>query len=148
MKKPEFQVHPAQPEEWPALRRLLRVCHLTEAGVAEQLHHVRVVRHEGQPIGMAMLERYAEGGLLRSVAVDPAWQGQGIGTLLVTALIEEARKEGIPQVFLLTETAAGFFARLGFEPITRETVPPSVRQASQFTHLCPASSRVMRYMLG
>jgi len=142
-----MQVLPARPNEWPAVRQLLRSCHLTDEGVATQLDRVRVVRLQGQVVGMALLERYADDGLLRSVAVDPAWQGQGIGRRLVKAMLEEARREGLYQVFLLTETAAAFFARLGFEPIDRKAVPLSIQQASQFTHLCPTSSQVMRIFL-
>lgn len=147
MSHPTIQVLPAHADAWPALRHLLQICHLTEEGVAVQLDRVRVAYMHGQVVGMALLERYAEGGLLRSVAVDPAWQGKGIGRRLVEAMLEEARQEGLQQVFLLTETAAGFFARLGFEAITREVVPVSVQQASQFTHLCPTSSQVMRIFL-
>jgi amino-acid N-acetyltransferase len=54
---------------------------------------------------------------VRSVVVDDSMRGQGIGHLLVEALLEEARKLGISRVFCLTfETA--FFAKHGFEPIS------------------------------
>ena len=142
--KDALQIRPAWAEDWPALRQLLQTCGLTEAGVAAQLDRVRVATWQGRIVGMALLERYAEGGLLRSVAVDPAWQRRSIGRRLVETMLEEARREGLSQVFLLTETAADFFARLGFVPIAREEVPASVRAAPQFTHLCPVSSQVMR----
>ncbi len=106
----KLQIRPARAEDWPALRQLLQACGLTEVGVAAQLDRVRVATWQGQIVGMALLERYAEGGLLRSVAVDPAWQGRGIGRRLVEAMLETAQKEGLRQVFLLTETAADFFA--------------------------------------
>ncbi len=146
--KGKLQIRPARAEDWPVLRQLLQTCGLTEVGVAAQLDRVRVATWQGQIVGMALLERYAEGGLLRSVAVDPAWQGRGVGRRLVEAMLEAARREGLSQVFLLTETAADFFARLGFEPIARADVPPSVRQAPQFAYLCPARCRAMRRMLG
>jgi choline dehydrogenase-like flavoprotein len=50
-------------------------------------------------------------------------------------------------VFLLTTTAEGFFPRFGFEQITRDEVPPSVRGSVEFQSACPASAIVMRRQL-
>jgi|GEM_PF-714156 len=111
--KDALQIRPAWAEDWPALRQLLQTCGLIETGVAAQLDRVRVATWRGRIVGMALLERYAEGGLLRSVAVEPAWQGRGIGRRLVDVMLEEARREGLSQVFLLTETAADFFRPAG-----------------------------------
>lgn len=54
---------------------------------------------------------------VRSIVVDGSMRGQGIGHLLVEALLEEARRVGVSRVFCLTfET--DFFAKHGFEPIS------------------------------
>ena len=54
---------------------------------------------------------------IRSMIVDPAARGQGIGHSLVDALLAEARTLGVDRVFCLTfETS--FFAKHGFEPIS------------------------------
>ena len=54
---------------------------------------------------------------VRSVVVDHEMRGQGIGHLLVEALLNRALEIGVGRVFCLTfETA--FFARHGFEPIS------------------------------
>lgn len=53
---------------------------------------------------------------VRTVAVDPALRGFGVGHRIVTALLDTARGLGVRRVFCLTfET--GFFARHGFVPI-------------------------------
>jgi amino-acid N-acetyltransferase len=53
---------------------------------------------------------------VRTVAVDPAQRGQGIGSLLLERLVARARDLGVARVFCLTfET--GFFARSGFVEI-------------------------------
>ncbi|RCV55147.1 amino-acid N-acetyltransferase [Marinitenerispora sediminis] len=53
---------------------------------------------------------------VRTVAVDPALQGQGVGHRLVAELLATARDLGVRRVFCLTfETA--FFGRHGFQPI-------------------------------
>jgi amino-acid N-acetyltransferase len=54
---------------------------------------------------------------VRSVVVDQTMRGQGIGHLLVDALLDKARDLGVTRVFCLTfETE--FFAKHGFEPIS------------------------------
>jgi amino-acid N-acetyltransferase len=57
---------------------------------------------------------------VRTLVVDPAVRGQGVGGALLDALLDTARDLGIGRVFCLTfETA--FFGRHGFTPI--EGVP-------------------------
>ena len=61
------------------IRALLERLHLPLSGVDEHLETALVAREDGQIIGTAALEMYADGALLRSVAVDPAWQGRQFG---------------------------------------------------------------------
>jgi len=62
---------------------------------------------------------------VRTVAVDPSYHRQGIGSALLTRLIEAARDLGVDRVFCLTfETA--FFARHGFEVVEEVAVDPGV----------------------
>ena len=93
------------------------------------------------------LELYADGALLRSVAVEPSRQGQQLGHRLTRAALDLAATRGADTVFLLTTTAERFFPRFGFEPIGREQVPPSVRASVEFQSACPESAIVMRKRL-
>ncbi|WP_033353431.1 amino-acid N-acetyltransferase [Nocardiopsis xinjiangensis] len=53
---------------------------------------------------------------VRTVAVDPALRGFGVGHRIVSVLLDTARELGVSRVFCLTfET--GFFAAHGFSPI-------------------------------
>ena len=53
---------------------------------------------------------------VRTLAVDPAHRGRGVGHALLARLLDVARDLEVKRVFVLTfETA--FFARHGFEPI-------------------------------
>jgi amino-acid N-acetyltransferase len=62
---------------------------------------------------------------VRTVAVDPAARGRGVGHRIVTRLLETARALGIRRVFVLTfETS--FFRSLGFVEIDGMPVPPPV----------------------
>jgi amino-acid N-acetyltransferase len=62
---------------------------------------------------------------IRTVAVSPDCQGQGIGHRLVAALIDSARTVGVRRVFVLT-FAVGFFGRHGFTEIDGTPVAPAV----------------------
>lgn len=82
--------------------------------------------------------------LLRSIVVEGPQRGHGYGRTLVHGLVAEARKLGLQDAYLLTETAAPFFAALGFTPVARETAPPEIAATQQFAELCPASAKLMR----
>lgn len=138
-------VGPVLPADEERVKQLLQQCGLQDTGVLEPNGQMVVARVAGKIVGMARLEVYREGGWLRSVAVDPAWQRQGIGRRLVAAILALARGSGLQQIFLLTETAAGFFERMGFVPVTRAEVPPSVWGAPQFAWPACASCQVMRW---
>jgi amino-acid N-acetyltransferase len=62
---------------------------------------------------------------VRTVAVDPAVRGRGVGHRIVSRLLDTARTLGIRRVFVLTfETA--FFGSMGFVEIDGMPVPPAV----------------------
>jgi amino-acid N-acetyltransferase len=134
----------ARPEDAAAIQRLLDVNHLPTAGLRDHLDHAIVVRRGGAVVGSAAIEVYADGGLLRSVAVDPSVQGTGFGRELTEAALRLAADLELPALYLLTTTAEHFFPRFGFVRITREEVPASVRASIEFTSACPASAIVMR----
>ena len=116
-------------------------------GLREHLSTTLVARRADSVVGSSALELYDDGALLRSVAVDPREQGQGLGHRLTNAAIDLARSEGAPNIYLLTTTAEGFFPQFGFERIARTDVPASVQTSIEFTSACPSSATVMRKSL-
>jgi amino-acid N-acetyltransferase len=62
---------------------------------------------------------------VRTVAVDPALRGKGIGHLLLEHLLATARQLGIQRVFCLT-FEVDFFAAHGFTEIDGSPVTPEV----------------------
>ena len=131
----------------PAVVALLQRLDLPVEGVAQCLGRMLVAKDGAQVVGVAAVESYDQGALLRSVAVDPAYQGQGVGQRVVTAALEMARQDGAEAVFLLTTTAERFFPRFGFAEIPRTAVPSSVRSSVEFESACPASAIAMRVAL-
>ena len=124
--------------------RLLEQNHLPLDGLREHLATTLVARQNGQIIGSAALEVYADGALLRSVAVAPEAQGQGLGRELTDAAIRMAEALRVPAIYLLTTTAERYFPKFGFERIARTDVPVTVQTSVEFTSVCPSSAAVMR----
>lgn len=138
----------ARPGDTDDLLRIVAEGGLPLDGLREHLGTAIVARDdEGQIVGSAALELYADGVLLRSVAVAPDWRGHGLGHELTEAAIRLARDLGAPAIYLLTTTAEGFFPRFGFERIARTTVPPGIQASIEFTSACPSSAAVMRKAL-
>lgn len=74
---------------------------------------------------------------VRSLAINKAYQGYGVGSRLVLSLIEMARAREMEQICALT-LRASFFTRMGFEVVDRWSISPKVWQAciycSKFHH--------------
>lgn len=122
---------------------LLGEAGLPSAGVNEWLPYFVVAESGGEIIGVAGLEEYASGALLRSVVVAPGWKGRGVGGALVEAVLNQAERSGHTHVYLLTTTAERYFPRHGFRSISRGDVPEEVQQSVEFREACPASAAVM-----
>ena len=124
--------------------RLLASQALTQAGVPEWIAQFWVAEDGGSVVGVAGLEVYGTAALLRSVAVDPAWRGTGLGRLVTERALDDARSAGATEVFLLTTTAEDYFPRVGFAAVARECVPDALMASEEFRGACPASAVVMR----
>jgi amino-acid N-acetyltransferase len=62
---------------------------------------------------------------VRSLAVAKEWGGRGVGRRLVAALLEEARRLGLPKVFALTYQE-GFFGHMGFARVPHDSLPHKI----------------------
>lgn len=94
-------------------------------------------------VGTGGLEVYGAYALLRSLSVRMGIRGRSVGSTITEFLLAEAQKRGLKAIYLLTETARGFFEKKGFKDIPREDVPAEVKQSSEFAHVCPTSAAVM-----
>ena len=141
------RIDAATPDDIPMLFALLHQNRLPVDGLREHVATTLVARRDGRIVGSAALEKYADGVLLRSVAVAADLQHQGVGHDLTSAALRLATTLGAPAVYLLTTTAEAFFPRFGFERIDRAEVPASVFASVEFASACPASAVVMRLRL-
>jgi amino-acid N-acetyltransferase len=143
-----MEITPAGPGDLPALHALLTACGLPLDGLDAHLGTAVVARDGGRLLGSAALEVYPPYALLRSVAVDEASRGRGLGLRLTDEAIGLARRLRLDALYLLTETAGGFFPKRGFAPVARADVPADVQRSVEFTSVCPVSALVMRLELG
>ncbi len=82
--------------------------------------HVLVRDRQGAPIGTG---RLSPDGRLGRLAVLRPWRGRGIGTALARWLVEQARRQSLPEVVLHAQVQAlEFYATLGFQA-TGEVFP-------------------------
>lgn len=140
----DITIDRASPADLSAMVGLLEAYGLPPQGLSDHLGAAFVARtSDGGVVGCAALERYADGALLRSVAVSPALRGSGLGRRLTEAALDLATTEQVARVYLLTTTAADFFTHLGFRAVARGAVAPGVREAEEFTTLCPSTATVM-----
>jgi amino-acid N-acetyltransferase len=93
----------------------------------------------------ATVEVRAGEAYLRAVAATEELRGKGLGTLVVAAATRWSRSRGARDVWLLTETAEGFFRRLGFEKADRARVPEWIEAGP--AEGCPAGAVAMRRAL-
>jgi len=128
----------------PAILDLLRGSALPPDGLDAHLTTTLAARDGTRLVGCAALELYGASALLRSVAVDPARRGEGLGRRLTQHACDLGRMHGVRAVYLLTTTASDFFPKLGFHAITRAEVDPAVRGSVEFTTACPVDALVMR----
>jgi len=96
------------------------------AEIYENLQTFLVAERDRQVVGCCSLEViWSDLAEVKSLAVDPDGRGQGIGTALVKAALEQAVGLGIPRVFALT-LEPKFFKGAGFAIVKKEELPMKV----------------------
>lgn len=78
-------------------------------------------------VGGGRLVRYLHGAEIADLNIDPAYQGQGIGTTLIEVLLAIARHIGLPAVEIgvtaANNRALALYQRLGFAEDRRLRLP-------------------------
>jgi predicted N-acetyltransferase YhbS len=145
---PMIPYRATDPCDWPAILALI---HRAFAGMEgridppSSLHNLTVdgLRSGGEVwvigtplIACAILTPRAEALYLGKLAVDPAWQGQGLGRRLVALAEARAQALGLRAVELQTRVELvenhAAFAAMGFDKVG-ETAHPGFARATSFT---------------
>lgn len=138
----------AQSSDLAPVLALVEAAGLPTRGISDVFPNGYVVaRLAGTVVAAAGLETHGEAGLLRSVVVSPAHRSTGMARSLVERVLDTARGRGLLAVYLLTTTAAEYFARLGFARVTRDSAPDELQRSSEFASICPSSAACMTKIL-
>ncbi len=131
-------------EQLTEIKQLLQTCGLpSEDLTVAHLAHFFAERKNSVVIACVGLEIFEKSGLLRSLAVAEGWRGRGLGRKLVHTIEQYAVWKNIQSLYLLTESAADFFAQIGYMTIARNEVQGGVRDSAEFQTLCPDSAICM-----
>lgn len=134
-----------RPEERSRARELIRNCGLVVEDLAdEMLRDFLLARKGAEVIGVVGLEFFGPDVLLRSLAVAEAHRSRGVGEKLAASAEKYARSRKAAVLYLLTETAEGFFAEKGYARIDRGRAPERIRATAEFSRICPDSAVCMR----
>lgn len=82
-----------------------------------------IALEEGEPLGYILCRTAVDQGEIISLGVVPAARRRGVGRLLLDAVLDDVRKDGVDTMFLevAEDNAAGraLYAAAGFVPISR-----------------------------
>jgi ribosomal protein S18 acetylase RimI-like enzyme len=88
---------------------------------------VWVIEIDGKLAGVLVIERKHDHLLVYSIAVHPAWQGQGLATKLLVFADERAKEAGFKEIRLYTNEKMhrnqAIYARAGYREIGRRPHP-------------------------
>lgn len=144
MNADDVELRRADESDLAYVESLLRENRLPAVDVRSKPECFFVASHGDERVGVGGIEVYDGAGLLRSVVVEREVRGNGFGTALCDALEERARSAGAESLYLLTTSAAAFFAERGYETADRSEAPESVRSTTEFEDLCPTSAACLR----
>jgi predicted GNAT family N-acyltransferase len=114
-------------EARPEARRIRELVFVREQGVPLELEwdeqdphceHALAFAADGSAVGTG---RLLPDGHIGRMAVLKEWRGKGVGTMLLQALMAQARQRGHASACLNAQTyATGFYRRFGFEVLGAE----------------------------
>jgi N-acetylglutamate synthase-like GNAT family acetyltransferase len=104
-----------------------------------------VVEHAGGVIGCGGLELYDDCGVIRSIVVDDAARGIGLGARIARLLEDDARASGTNDLYLFTAEAHPFWLHLGFidMPLDEWRIEP--RASWQYRFVAPLEDVIPVY---
>lgn len=144
--RPSGPIRLCEPGERSDVLALLAACGLPTDGLSDHWGATWVAVDPGVPgvvLGSVALEFHGDAALLRSLATRSDQRSKGLGQALFEFALARAADRGVESVALLTTTAEPFFARRGFETVSRDALPESLRASAEFRGACPATATAM-----
>jgi amino-acid N-acetyltransferase len=139
-----LEVKKLEEDETGALQHLLKSDQLCFNDINDQGVHLFGVHLNDELVGYFGYELFKNQALFRSMVVVPRARNKGYGSIIWNQAKEQMVTEGISDVYLLTNTAAPFFSKLGFEEMARASAPEPILATTEFKEFCPADSVCMK----
>jgi amino-acid N-acetyltransferase len=143
----DLNISGARLEDLDVIKNLLTTNALPTDGVDDHWKTFIVARYGEAVIGCGGSETYRSAALIRSIAVDLQYRRNGVGRQIVRQLLDRLSARGIREFYLLTTTAADYFAKRGFKPIDRDEVHPQLLASKEFQGACPDTAICMRLVM-
>ncbi|MDX2021059.1 MAG: UDP-N-acetylmuramate:L-alanyl-gamma-D-glutamyl-meso-diaminopimelate ligase [Deltaproteobacteria bacterium] len=143
-------VRPAKLADKPHISNLLNRVGIAHPQLDEFWSHYLVIPGDGDVplVGCVAIERVEDVGLLRMLAVAPERRGEGLGYLLVDTATEKSRREGMKDLYLVTDGASSFFAeKLGWQPIDRKECDYAITTTREYRMARAEGATWMRKVL-
>jgi N-acetylglutamate synthase-like GNAT family acetyltransferase len=134
-----FTLRPAAPQDFPAIRRLIRQVGINPLGLHWE-RFILAVDEDGIMIGCGQVKQHGDGSHeLASIAVVDAWRGKGVASAMIRHLMQQENS----RLFLTCRTGLGsFYQRFGFREAQANELSPYFRHLSRLV----TSLRILRLM--
>ena len=119
----------------PEMIRLLEAADLPTRAIEPFIDTFMVAELDGALVAVGGIEVHADTAVLRSVAVDEALRGAGVGHGLSVRLIGLAYMHGVNDIYLFTGNASRFWEKQGFTMISLDDWRQPARASWQFVYV-------------
>jgi len=136
----ECVLRPAQHEDMWAIRKLVLFAMLDPTQL--RWSQFWVIECAGHLVACGQLRNFANAQELGSLVVVPTWRGRGLGTYLTQHLIQQTTQPLYLEC--LGSKLAQFYHRLGFVPVSWQTLPIPLKRKFGLSKLI---SKVLRLPL-
>jgi amino-acid N-acetyltransferase len=128
----ETAFRPAALADVPRMAALIGEAHLPPIFIEEFIDGFLAADVGGQVAACGGVEIYDGCAVIRSVVVDPAARGRGLGGRLAEQLIALARARSASDVYLFTQDARAFWKRYGFTDVALDAWKEPARACWQY----------------
>ncbi|WOK05482.1 arsenic resistance N-acetyltransferase ArsN2 [Imperialibacter roseus] len=135
-----------KPSELAVATALLEQASLVVSDISEKVKLFGLFS-DNSLLALAGLEVFGNEALLRSVCVPAQEKAKGYGQQIIRTLENDAARNGITDLYLLTTTASKFFERIGYKVADRNTASDAIKNTSEFSDLCPSTAVFMHKTL-
>lgn len=120
-----IRLRPATKKDARSIRALIYLVGINPMSLNWQ-RFILAVDDQDRLVGCGQVKQHADGSReLASIAVQKAWRGQGIASMMIRYLVDQAAPDVNHPLYLTCRAQLGpFYQRFGFRPIGFSAMPP------------------------